>query len=75
MISNANILFVNSDLLKSDSVYHEKITTEFLRSNFEKEKQIFDHPLKSETARRLRRALGNTNTSVTAKVTCHNSVV
>ena len=74
-ISNAKILFVNSDLLKSDSVYREAITIEFSRSNFEKKKQILDHPLKSETAKRLRRAIGNTTKPVKTKVTCHNSVV
>ena len=74
-ISNAKILFVNSDLLKSNSVYRETITIEFSRSNFEKKKQILDHPLKSETAKRLRRVIGNTTKPVKTKVTCHNSVV
>ena len=56
-MSNTKILFVNSDLLKSDSVNRENLTIEFSRPNFEKGKQILDHPLKIETASRLRRQL------------------
>lgn len=69
-ISNAKLLFENSDFLKADSVNLEKLTIEFSRSNFEKEKRIPDHQLKNEIARRFRRGMETVNNTAKSEVIC-----
>ena len=70
-ISNAKTLSVNSHLLNGDSGNREKFTIEFSKLNFEEDEQTFDHPLKSEIARRFRRALKAANPTKT-KVNFYN---
>ena len=64
-VSDSKTLSVNSHLLNSDSGNREKFTIELSKSSFEE--QIFDHPLKSEIARRFRRAVETTKSKTPKK--------
>ena len=55
--SNAKTLSVNSHLLNGDNGNREKFTIELSKSTFKEDEQLFNHPLKSEIARRFRRAI------------------
>ena len=59
-VTDSKTLSVNSHLLNSDSGNREKFIIEISKSTFEEEEQVFDHPLKSEIARRFRRAVATT---------------
>ena len=74
-VTDSKTLSVNSHLLNSDSGNREKFTIEISKSTYEEEEQVFDHPLKSEIARRFRRAIATTSkTPDKTQVTSHNYI-